>query len=62
MRNICGAWQRLRARAGLEGVWLHHLRESHASLALALGESLPIIGKLLGRERAWDEPNWIAYS
>ncbi len=41
-------WQALRARAGLEDVRLHDLRHSFASRALALGETLPVIGKLLG--------------
>ena len=42
------AWQAVRARAGLEDVRLHDLRHSFASRALALGETLPVIGKLLG--------------
>ena len=41
-------WRRIRARAGLDDVRLHDLRHSFASRALALGESLPMIGKLLG--------------
>ena len=41
-------WQPIRAKAGLEDVRLHDLRHSYASRALALGESLPAIGKLLG--------------
>src|SRR5262249_27225112 len=41
-------WQRIRRRAGLENVRLHDLRHSFASGAVALGESLPMIGKLLG--------------
>ncbi len=41
-------WRRVRARAGLDDVRLHDLRHSFASRALALGESLPMIGKLLG--------------
>ena len=48
MRDIAGAWETLRARAGLEDVRIHDLRHSFASRALALGESLPMIGKLLG--------------
>ena len=48
MRKLDDAWQRLRARAGLEDVRIHDLRHSYASRALALGESLPMIGKLLG--------------
>ena len=34
--------------AGLDDVRLHDLRHSFASRALALGETLPVIGKLLG--------------
>ena len=41
-------WQTVRARAGLGDVRLHDLRHSLASRALALGETLPVIGKLLG--------------
>ena len=41
-------WRRVRERAGLEDVRIHDLRHSFASRALALGESLPMIGKLLG--------------
>lgn len=41
-------WQRIRRRAGLEDVRIHDLRHSFASGALALGEGLPMIGKLLG--------------
>ena len=41
-------WQTVRAKAGLEDVRLHDLRHSFASRALALGQTLPVIGKLLG--------------
>ena len=41
-------WERVRRRAGLDDVRIHDLRHSFASRALALGESLPMIGKLLG--------------
>ena len=44
-------WMRLRVRAGLEDVRIHDLRHSYASRALALGEGLPMIGKLLGHTR-----------
>ena len=40
-------WNRIQARAGLEGVRIHDLRHSHASRALALGESLTMIGRIL---------------
>jgi integrase len=41
-------WRRIRARAGLPDLRIHDLRHSYASGALALGEGLPMIGKLLG--------------
>ena len=41
-------WRRIRTRAELDGVRIHDLRHSFASRALALGEGLPMIGKLLG--------------
>ena len=43
-------WRRIRARAGLEDVRIHDLRHSFASAAVANGESLPMIGKLLGHK------------
>ena len=48
LTTIDRPWSRVRARAGLDDVRLHDLRHSFASRALALGESLPVIGKLLG--------------
>ena len=44
-------WNRIQARAGLEGVRIHDLRHSYASRALALGESLTMIGRLLGHSK-----------
>ena len=41
-------WRRIRKQADLEEVRIHDLRHSFASRALALGESLTMIGKLLG--------------
>ena len=41
-------WHRVRAWAGVEDVRIHDLRHSFASRALALGESLTMIGRLLG--------------
>jgi integrase len=41
-------WRRIREQAGLPDVRIHDLRHSYASGALALGEGLPMIGKLLG--------------
>ena len=48
LSNLNDHWLRIRARAGLDDVRLHDLRHSFASRALALGESLPTIGRLLG--------------
>ena len=48
VKNLTRYWTRLRRQAGLEDVRLHDLRHSYASRALLLGESLPMIGKLLG--------------
>lgn len=44
-------WQRIRSRAGLEDVRLHDLRHSFASVAVAGGATLPIIGALLGHSQ-----------
>jgi integrase len=41
-------WRRIRKRAGLDDLRIHDLRHSFASGAVGLGESLPMIGKLLG--------------
>ena len=44
-------WHTIRAKARLDDVRLHDCRHSYASRALALGESLPAIGKLLGHRK-----------
>ena len=46
--NLTKPWMRIRARAGLDDVRLHDLRHSFASVAVAGGLSLPLIGALLG--------------
>ena len=46
--NINDSWDRVRKHAGLDGVRLHELRHTFASRALAIGEGLPMLGKLLG--------------
>ena len=51
LKKLGHAWRRLRARAELDDVRLHDLRHSFASSALALGESLPMIARLLGHRR-----------
>jgi integrase len=42
------AWDNLREWCGLEGVRLHDLRHSFASVGAVSGDSLPVIGALLG--------------
>ncbi len=49
--NLDKPWNIIRTRAGLKHVRIHDLRHSFASRALALGESLPMIGKLLGHSQ-----------
>ena len=51
LANLNASWQVIRKEAGLEDVRIHDLRHSFASRALALGESLPMIGKLLGHRQ-----------
>ena len=51
MTDIDGSWEVIRTRAGLHDVRIHDIRHSFASRALALGEGLPIIGRLLGHAK-----------
>ena len=51
LRNLNEPWNLIRERAGMEDMRLHDCRHSFASRALALGEGLPMIGKLLGHAR-----------
>ena len=51
MTDIDGSWEVIRTRAGLHDVRIHDIRHSFASRALALGEGLPIIARLLGHRR-----------
>ena len=51
MTNLDGPWRIVRKRAGLDDVRIHDCRHSFASRALALGESLPVIAKLLGHSQ-----------
>jgi integrase len=46
------AWERIRARARLPGVRIHDLRHSFASVGAAAGDSLIVIGALLGHRDA----------
>ena len=51
LSNLNSPWLVVRKRAGLEDVRVHDLRHSFASRALALGERLTMIGKLLGHRQ-----------
>jgi integrase len=44
-------WQRIRKRTNIEDVRIHDLRHTFASTAVAAGQSLPMIGKLLGHSQ-----------
>jgi integrase len=48
LRDIHKTWAACCAAAGIEGVRVHDLRHSYASLLVSSGLSLPIIGALLG--------------
>ncbi len=52
MINLRKPWTRICQRAKLEGVRLHDLRHTAASIAVGQGASLPIIGRLLGHSQA----------
>ena len=41
-------WQRVRSDAGLNDVRLHDARHTYASIAIIQGETVPIVGRLLG--------------
>ena len=51
LKNLDQIWLKLRPRAGLDDVRIHDCRHSYASRALAIGEGLPMIGKLLGHRK-----------
>ena len=48
LASLTAEWYRVRARAGLDDVRIHDLRHSYATRALSAGESLSMIGRLLG--------------
>lgn len=50
--DLNAPWRAVLARAGLEGVRLHDLRHSFASVGVGSSMGLPIIGKLLGHTQA----------
>ena len=45
-------WRRVRKAAGLEDVRIHDLRHTFASEAVMGGESLPMVGRILGHPQA----------
>jgi integrase len=49
--NIQKPWRRIRKAAGLDDVRIHDLRHSFASIAAGSGQSLPVIGALLGHSQ-----------
>ena len=49
--NLQKPWRRVRKAALLDEVRLHDLRHSHASVGVASGLSLPLIGGLLGHSK-----------
>ena len=49
--NLQKPWTAIRSAAGLADVRLHDLRHSYASIAVANGMSLPLIGALLGHSQ-----------
>src|SRR5262249_38183554 len=48
MTELKSSWRAVCKAAGLDGVRLHDLRHSVASIAVSRGGSLPLIGALLG--------------
>ncbi len=48
IRGLDWAWVQIRSRAGLSDLRIHDLRHSFASIGLASGHALPMIGKILG--------------
>lgn len=52
MDTLQKPWEAIRNLAGLEGVRLHDLRHSFASVTISGGASLPVLGKLLGHTQA----------
>ncbi len=50
--GLTKTWERIRRRAELGGLRIHDLRHSFASVAVAGGDSLYLIGKVLGHKQA----------
>ena len=52
MVNLNKPWRRIRDRAGISDVRLHDLRHSFATIGVATGLNLPVVGHLLGHSQA----------
>lgn len=52
MINLRKPWTRLCQEAEIDGVRLHDLRHTAASIAVGQGATLPVIGRLLGHSQA----------
>jgi len=50
--DIQKIWNRIRTAAGLEDLRLHDLRHNYASIGASQGESLYVVGKILGHTQA----------
>ena len=48
LNTLNSVWFRVRAETGLKDVRLHDLRHSYASVAIASGETVLAVGRLLG--------------
>jgi integrase len=51
-QGLQGAWQRIRTVARLKDLRIHDLRHTYASTAVARGDSLYIVGRILGHRQA----------
>ncbi|KJS25069.1 MAG: integrase [Hyphomonadaceae bacterium BRH_c29] len=51
LKEVRRTWSRVLEEAEIEGVRLHDLRHTYASLAVSQGHSLPIIGAMLGHSQ-----------
>lgn len=52
LADVQGPWELVRKVAGIEDVRIHDIRHTFASRAVAFGQGLPTIGKLLGHTQA----------
>jgi site-specific recombinase XerD len=52
MQHLSFLWPRIAKAAQLQGVRLHDLRHSYASVLVSGGASLPLIGHLLGHSQS----------